>query len=140
MVFADPGAHTPLEFNPRRIDNIDYDGELKILCRHASDGSSPRNEARELQANVTSSCAVAILWQLATLILANVQATNSIVVFHPFISALASCSKYPLCITTLRTASRFVCRERIDSRYRVSSSTMRIALSMCSTFAILFFF
>ena len=58
--------------------------ELKVLCRHASDGSSPRNEARELQANITSPCAVAILWQLATLILANAQATNSIVVLHPF--------------------------------------------------------
>ena len=58
--------------------------ELKVLCRHASNGSSPRNEARELQANVAGPCAIAILWQLATLILANAQATNSIVVFHPF--------------------------------------------------------
>ena len=58
--------------------------ELKVLCRHAPNGPTPRQEASELQPDVASPRAIPILWQLAVLILANAQATNSIVVLHPF--------------------------------------------------------
>ena len=58
--------------------------EVQVFRCHASNGSTPRKEAGKLQANVAGPCAIAILWKLAVLILANAQATNSIVVLHPF--------------------------------------------------------
>ena len=54
--------------------------ELKVLCRHAPDGSLSGKKPGELQPNVACPYAIAILWQPAILILANAQATNSIVV------------------------------------------------------------
>ena len=56
--------------------------ELKVLDRHASNGSLPCEEARELQPDVACTCAISILWQLAVVILANAQATNSFVALH----------------------------------------------------------
>jgi hypothetical protein len=46
-------------------------------------GLAPRKEGRELQADVARPRAIPILWQLAVLILANAQATNSFVAVHP---------------------------------------------------------
>ena len=57
--------------------------ELKVLCRHAPNGPTPRQEASELQPDVAGPRAIPVLWQLAVLILANAQAANSIVVLHP---------------------------------------------------------
>ena len=59
--------------------------ELEVLCRHAPNGPTPRQEAHELQPDVAGPCAIPILWQLAVLILANAQAANSIVMLHPLL-------------------------------------------------------
>ena len=59
--------------------------ELEVLCRHAPNRPAPRKEARELQPDVAGPRAIPILWQLAILILANAQAANSCVVFHPLL-------------------------------------------------------
>ena len=50
--------------------------ELEVLRRHASYRSLSGKETGELQPDVAGSCAIAILWQLAVLILANAQAAN----------------------------------------------------------------
>ena len=59
--------------------------KLKVLRRHAPYGSLSGEETGELQPDVAGPCAIAILGQLAVLILANAQATNPIVVLHPLL-------------------------------------------------------
>ena len=91
--------------------------QLEVLRRHASYGPTPRKEARELQADVARPRAIPILWQLAVLILANAQATNSSVVLHPLREdGLHNCLHCGPWTTAVETSAARLRRELLRSR------------------------